>query len=711
MNDRFLNYQEFPIKKQYKTHEDELLGDFYLPLLGSAVKYDRISGFFSSTILSIAAEGFSGLIQNDGKMRLIISQYISVDDLKVMKDVFDGRYIEDQRLSSSYTMKEVFLQDRLSTLAWMLKHRKLEIKIAILPNSKAMLHEKIGILRDRYGNAISFSGSNNESTYGWVENIEEFKTFRNWINEERSYFYKDCDSFERLWCFQDKDPNKLRVIDLSKAIREHLIDTSEKYFTLDGDSFVQYQMKHPFTIQIKEDKKEKLVLREYQRDAVKKWISNGHQLLLQMATGTGKTRTAFGCIQEALRVNKGKKILIIIATPQTMLTRQWITDMSKFELGIKNFLECDGDVKEWDKLLKKALRDLRIIPLDMGGNLVIFTTHATASNDKFIELIKQYAGRFLSFFIGDEVHGLGASKSRNALLSDYRYRLGLSATPERWFDDTGSEILKMYFGNDSYQFTLHDALLSGYLVEFEYYPIFVSLTDEEMEKYEKLSKSIAKLANADTDKWQEVKKRMLMQRAKITKNAQNKYVALKHILDQLEAKMVSKGGRIKNTIIFTSDQQIKTVMKILGDRHIIARSVTQHDSQRESKEYGGLSERQNIIEHFKSGDYQVLVAIKCMDEGIDIPSASYGIIMSSSTNPREYIQRIGRIIRRAKNKHEAVIYDMVVEANIDFFEDKGMRKLEKEIYQKELVRVEALSEEAKNSIYVLDSVISHKERG
>ena len=188
--------------------------------------------------------------------------------------------------------------------------------------------------------------------------------------------------------------------------------------------------------------------------------------------------------------------------------------------------------------------------------------------------------------------------------------------------------------------------------------------------------------------------RLMEKRANIIKNAEAKYDELERILDDLEAK-----GRIENLIIFVSPQQILQVLDILNNRGIISHKLTEKEGTKAEKRYNNKSEREAIIAKFKAGVYQALIAIKCMDEGIDIPTADLGILMASSTNPREYVQRIGRIIRQAPDKKFANLYDICVDTIADLDDDSIV--LERKIKAKEQIRLKEIAENAINSIDAL----------
>lgn len=713
-----LSYPDMFIKPSYDTIQDNLLVDFYIPVLEHAKRYDRISGFFSSTSLAIAARGIAGLIRNKGKMRLLTCQKLSKDDVtEIQKYVRHAdSLIGEKMISEMDDVEDAFKRDHVAALGYMLQQGYLEMKIAVLYDTdaesrkvgslkNAILHQKIGILYDSNFHGISFSGSNNESATGWLENIEEFKTFKSWKEGQKEYFMEDCDRFERLWNLENDKHTGMYVMDLPDAVKQHFLQISND-FRLDSISTKEYlkQNKKIFFIKEENDKKEPLSLYYYQKCAVNQWIENGHKLMLQMATGTGKTRTAFGCMECACRDIKSG-LIIVVATPQITLTRQWIKDMEKLQLDIDEYIEVDGTIHDWRINMRKSLQRVYI---GQFNHFVIFTTHDTASNEDFIDILQTYGPGETIFFIGDEVHGMGADKTRNALQSKYEYRLGLSATPKRWFDDEGSHLLEEYFGNKSFHFGLREALETinprtnlPFLANYYYYPCFISLTNDELEKYRELSQKISRLSHDKDSDLNELRTRFLMRRAEILKNAENKYQKLHDILEKL-------GPNIQDTIIFVSPQQIDKVMMILREHNILAHRITEKESQHKSNKYSGLSEREYIIKQFETGSYQVIVAIKCMDEGIDIPSARCGIIMASSTNPREYVQRIGRIIRQDGHKSFATLYDVVVEPEHDIIQDDDLKKIEKKVYEKEMARISDLSKEAINRAQVVCEVYQHR---
>ena len=427
-----------------------------------------------------------------------------------------------------------------------------------------------------------------------------------------------------------------------------------------------------------EIKNNKLSLFPHQARAVEAWVENDYSLLMEMATGTGKTRTAIGCLLKKLEDNE--VLLTIVATPQNTLSRQWKDDFVKLNIALDYNAIIDGSVSKWPKRLELLLLDLNEKRIKTA---IVFTTHATASDPKFVDVILKNKFKTKILFIADEVHATGSAKQRDALLPEYDYRIGLSATPERMFDEGGTSLIRNYFGDKSFEFTIADALstinpLTGrsFLNHFTYHPIFVELTPSENKLFNKYSQQIAILKAQDEYDPDDLQK-LYDRRAAVSKNAEGKYEALNRLLGKLNPE------RIVDTILFVSDKQIKKSFDILSDRHIKRAKITEQESTSKIVNNSGDTERQEIISQFNHRQLQVLVGIKCLDEGIDIPNARIAILMSNSTNPREFIQRVGRVIRQAEGKQLSEIYDFIATS------DSVDGLLKKESQRAQLIAVNA----------------------
>ena len=690
-----MSFRNVDIAYCYETGLDDPVNEFYVPLLTEAKAYDRIAGYFTSSSLAIAARGIAGLIKNKGIMRIIACPRLDEKDVDVIESFVDNpnKYLSKHLLKDLEHIEDDFQQDHLRALGWMLGNGYLEIKIALVKqkdketvNYESLFHQKIGIMTDIDGNRLSFSGSINETASGWLTNIEEFKVFKSWELGQDSYLDADTKRFEELW-------NGLRTNVIMKplpnAVHEKLLVIGKEFSC---EHFVTKKYLH-----IRKEKtfEEKLGLFTYQKEAFNKWKGNNFQLLFEMATGTGKTRTAIACINYFLgAVPTG---LVIISCPQSTLSLQWKQEIDTIGLKTDNIIIADGS-HNWRNALQK---ELQLLSIGFSNHAIIYTTHTTASSDDFVNIIKKHISKIPVCFVGDEAHGLGAYKAKYALLDEYSYRIGLSATPSRWFDDYGSQILTGYFGKESFKFTIAQALTTinpltnkPFLVDYEYHPVFISLTDEELEQYQRLTSRIKKMAvySHSSDEYQSRLEKLLFDRANIEKNAKYKFNALIQILS---------GKSVDNTLIFASDAQINEVMRILQDMNIMAHRFTQQEGTTPEQKLGGLSERQYLISKFKDGIYSALVAIKCLDEGIDIPTAHTAIIMASSTNPREYIQRVGRVIRQSKGKNRAYIYDFILEPDFERLKDPTLIEFEKQIFEKELLRVRDMSMNSINNANVL----------
>jgi superfamily II DNA or RNA helicase len=683
---------------------------FYEPVLMSSVAYDRIAGFFSSSALAVASRGLYGFIQNQGRMRLITSPILSGEDDEVIRKVVecpDQLTEADLQVNLSDICNE-FVDNHVKALGWMLRAGLLEMRLAVVTNASGMpcneeevmnsglFHQKVGILRDVEGNELSFSGSINETASAWVNNDEVFKVFKAWEGS-REYYCKDQSRFQEIWNGQRKN---VKVFDLPSAIKERLILHS-KNFDAEAISIKRYRK---MKVNMFDFKDSPISLFYYQADALNRWKDNAYRLLFEMATGTGKTRTAIAGIARILAITK--RVVVVVSTPQNTLSKQWKEEME--HLGVKWHRSevIDGTVRGWSDHLSRMLLDNST---GFADHCVIFTTHNTASSDKFTTILQRDLHKeTVAVLVGDEVHWLGASQLRRALLPRYNLRIGLSATPTRWFDEEGSRYLKDYFGGDHFVFSIHDALtetnpLTGkhFLVHYFYYINKVALNEEETLQYKHLTRQLVKLshqANRDAEAALRVE-RLMEQRANIVKNAEEKYSAFERILLELRQK-----GELRNLLVFVSPQQIQTVMGILVRQGIIFHKLTEAEGTKAESRYGGVSEREYIIQKFKSGDYQALVAIKCLDEGIDIPSADVGILMASSTNPREYVQRIGRIIRQDSGKRFAHLYDLCV-STLDGLDDEEAT-LERKIKKKEVTRLREIAENAINAAETLEIITS-----
>jgi len=699
-----MNFTNIDIKNFYESGIDDVVSDFYVPVLSVAVRYDRIAGFFSSSSLAVAARGMGKFIKNGGLMRMIASPILNVKDAKIIKELVNNpSLLTSKELGLDLSIiEDEFEANHVKALGWMLAHGKLKMKLALVVQTETskgivktgLFHQKVGIMQDMEGNALSFSGSINESATAWLSNDEEFKVFKDWCGS-KEYFESDKQRFMDFW--EGKRSN-VKVFDLPEAVEKDLINYSSDF---DVDVFVSNSSMALQEKALKFDTS--IPLFSYQNDALLKWQNNSFRMLFEMATGTGKTRTAIAGVDYLLHHNR--KLFVIIACPQNTLSVQWKGELEKLAVHPELTAVIDGTNHSWISDLQTMLLKINA---GFANQAVVYTTHKTASSQKFLMTIGKNLGKDVRvLFVGDEVHWLGSKKLRAALSDRYDFRIGLSATPSRWFDDYGTAVLEAYFNNVHFEFTLKDALLNvnpltgkHFLVNYYYYVRHASMTAEEALEYKNLTSRIFKLSLRKNSRIEEKERleRLIEKRADIIKNAEKKYDELERILDELK-----EHNALENIIIFVSPRQIDRVKDILMSKNIVFHKLTQEEGTKVEERYGGISEREFVISKFKEGTYKVLVAIKCLDEGIDIPSANCGILMASSTNPREYVQRIGRIIRQDEGKSFAWLYDICV----DSIEMVGeYASLEKKIREKEQLRMREIAENAINSFDVLDNILT-----
>jgi len=205
----------------------------------------------------------------------------------------------------------------------------------------------------------------------------------------------------------------------------------------------------------------------------------------------------------------------------------------------------------------------------------------------------------------------------------------------------GSEFLLDYFGGVTYEYSLEDAI-PEYLTPYEYHPIVVEMDEDELEEYRKMTQSVAAVAS-DEDADDEDVQILRSQRADIVKRAINKYSALRDILRKLDP--------IEHLLVYTNPNQIDTVGEILNEFGVMHHRFTHEE---------GDQLRANLLTRFGEGEYDALVAMKCLDEGVDVPETRTAILMANSGNPMQFIQRRGRVLRQTPNKDRAVIFDMLV---------------------------------------------------
>lgn len=690
-----MSFRELSLLKYYKTYKNNIVKEFYIPVLKNAVLYQRSVGFFSSTALIELTKGISGLVKNNGKIQFIVSPYLNAEDVEAIEKGYEKRKIIENALLREWKEPENYFQEeRLNLLAHLIENGILEIKVAFTPPHRkmGMYHEKVGIVEDKNRNKIVFTGSLNETSNAFYNNYESIVVFASW-EESKEYADEMQKDFDLLWSGQDKD---LEVIDFPEVIRERIRVRKKTEANYDIDTVEKIEEE-------KEIKRgnpripEGFGLRDYQIEAIETWKMNGYRGIFDMATGTGKTYTGLGAVAKLFE--EKKKLAVIIVCPYQHLVEQWVEDIELFNMEPIIGYSASKQ-KNWKQRLEDDILDFNLGIIDF---FCFVTTNATYSS-KFVCGMMNSLGKDTLLLI-DEAHNFGSNKLRKSLYPQIEFRLALSATLERHGDEEGTQALKTYFGNKCIEYDLKRAIKEGKLTPYYYYPILVYLDAEELMEYKDLSYRASKECHKDKHgklKITEKGKMLLLQRARIVAGAKGKLDILReimqkykdssHILVYCGATRVQTFEQDESERDEEGERQIVAVSKILGNE--LGMKVT-HFTSNESAQ-----EREEIKRQFATcSPYQAIVAIKCLDEGVNIPSIKTAFILASTTNPKEYIQRRGRVLRLAPNKPYAVIYDFVTLATpLEEVNVYGTEfNCEKALAKRELARIKEFGEISLNS--------------
>ena len=682
-----MSLRDLPLKRTYDSGEEGVnpVQDFLEPCLSSSVQYDRLSGYFSSRFLALAAQGLGEFLASNGRMRLAMSSQLNPNDFERLKKAMESRETYDYLFESieldGDAIATLLERKHFEAMCWLIAQGRLEIRIVVHTDEikspagdyVPIFHTKIGVFSDGEGSKVSFSGSVNETVAGWIGNIEEFKVFKSWDEATAEFVVADQKTFDKYW--ENRAGKSFVTIELPEALKRRLVAQSPV-------DMPQLPTRAPKRVK----KTEVLKFRDYQLAAIDAWVDAGMRGILEMATGTGKTMTARGCIERVLDIGPA---CIVVTAPFEHIANQWVRELSHL-----NPVLASSNHK-WKEEIRGAISRRKLNRLT---HLVVVAVQNTASGKSFVELMDEASKEFeVQLFIGDEAHGLGATAFQNAMQNIYGFRLGLSATPRRYFDEEGTDRLLEFFGETVFSFTTSAAMAwrdpqtgQRALCDYKYHPEFVKLSDEELSEYNELSVAIFSLGGDDNsiDK-QKKRESLLFKRAAIVKTAEFKIIRVWDILR-------SRTSSLKHCLIYCHDMvQLERVGQILLDLDVPFGKVTGSETNHVEEKYRGLSQRDWILQQFANGTTKVLLAIKCLDEGLDIPAARMGILMASSGNPKEFIQRRGRLLRPSADKEFAEIYDLLIRPA---FKDDNVERSAtiRSIFIKEIKRLEEIAKDAIN---------------
>lgn len=708
----------------YKPNGNHQPLEFFTAGLKNSTQFDLQLGYFNSAALSVLSYSFASFISNGGKMRMAINQIVSENDKKAFEEGLSGNVKLDFPidLTNLEELKDTLDEYGLhffKCLAYLIQEQRIELKIIKPKNEIGIAHTKCGQFSDNEM-IVSFTGSANFTLSGFFNNKEEIvislSSSLDPIVQKR--IERQRKDFNLLMNEEDEDVEYLDAKDLQEAISAHFggIDVAEllevekqlKAYkeinsgkNIASDDFITpLEPLFPY----------KEGPRDYQKQAFENWKNNGQKGLFAMATGTGKTLTALNCLLEIYKRKGYYKAIILV--PTITLVEQWERECRKFNFT-QIYKVCSGN-PDWKDNINRLHFEEQHSNND-NFSYIIIITYASFPRKNVFPLINRFSkGQVL--LIADEAHNMGSSSILKRMKDiTYLRRIGLSATPERQFDRIGNEKINKFFGvNNEYTFeySMKKAIENGVLCKYMYFPHLVSLTEEEMTLYAEYSLKIAKYYNAEEgifDFSDEILKSLLLARKRIIHKAENKLSVFKEIIN----KRFEENGHLKYTLVYVpegnnTDEYTADIFdnsEALDDDyetyHLIdkyTKAISDLDKRITVKMFtGNTNDRDVILNDFSEGKMQVLTSMKCLDEGIDVPRSELAIFCASTGNPRQFIQRRGRILRTHKDKEIAIIHDLVVIPKIEY--GSPSFRMEQSLLASELKRVKDFATLSENMSY------------
>jgi len=639
----------------YVLPGDPLTRDVLIPALSVSVSVDVMTGYFSSAAFAALAPGLALFLRkSNAGMRMIVSPFLSEDDAKILTG--DPALLE--QIAQRIFLDDVPAEDEiarhtLECLAWLIAKGRLTIKIALLRDG--IFHPKVWLFHDREYRA-ALHGSTNFTARGLAINREQVTLSREWKGDESRFHVRRLSKeFKRLWLSQDDD---CIVMPLPEAVSKKIIatykgdamPTEDKVAALwrraqdsiskvrENDQDEGGRLKIPAGLKWEEG------AYKHQKEAVLAWERCGRRGILEMATGAGKTKTALICATRLQDEQKG--LFVFIAAPYRPLLEQWGEEVKNFGITPTNLSRC-ATWAEREQKVKTAARSLR---LGSSKTEVFLVSYRLLKKAEFKRLLDQVDNPKL--LIADECHHIGGTGSSDEMPASFEFRLGLSATPERQYDDDGTAVLHSYFGGICYRFGLEDAI-GRCLTEYEYKIHLVELNRVEEEKWiditQEIKKHIWKLEEGVSDSKLDC---LLRERRLLIEGAQGKLKTLENLIDHVGPR------EVRHTLIYATDkdpEQLCQVNHMLRNKGIMFHQLT----ERETSDRKLLKK---IIGEFREGRLQALTAKRVLDEGVDIPEVKTGFILASTTVRRQWTQRRGRLLRKCSRtgKVRATIHDFLV---------------------------------------------------
>ena len=751
----------WPLSRRFKSRTEwEPIG-FFSEALCNATQFDLKLGFFSSSAINILSDSFATFLYNGGRMRLVINDILSEEDKDAMiiaeSDLsvpfFDLQNIEEVKNTLSERNRHFF-----ECLSWLIRNERIEFRIIVPKDGTGIAHSKCGVFFDGL-NKVAFDGSCNFSRTALISNIESITAFCDWDGQGDVCKIEDIAlDFENTFEGKDDTVTYLDAEKVKTAITENFHSKDIKELLDDEQQLLDKRLHNEETLPesirrvlVRAKSKVKGIIdnlsqndaikdaktqepkfpysepREYQKQAYENWKANKQKGLFAMATGTGKTLTSLNCLLNIYKKFHFYKAIILV--PTITLVDQWESECKKFHFY--NIVKVCSKNHNWKNEIDNIKSKEEFNFSGVEPSYIIISTYASFARETIFHDLVGFSNKATKqiLLIADEAHNMGAGRILDRLDGvKFLRKIGLSATPERQFDEKGNREIMHFFGAEdhyTFEFSMQEAIDHNppYLCRYYYFPHLVRLTDDEMSEYMNISLKLAKFFNYDKSTFpqaDDILMNLLLKRKRIIHKARNKKEVFRHILNE----RYKEKGNLKYTLVYVPEgsrpddnnadiYDTSESLPIDVDADHLIDDYTQivkeiSDTTTVKKFVSGIKERNEILADFAAGKLEVLTSIKCLDEGVDVPRSELAIFCASTGNPRQFIQRRGRILRLHPDKRYAVIHDLVVAPEVNSAAENF--SMERSLLSGEIRRVRDFARLSENADYAyneLEEVLSY----
>lgn len=721
---------DWPEDRSYRTGSVPKPYQFYQDALMNSKSFDLLLGYFSSSAIHILSLGFATFISNGGTVRMLINDVLSAQDKEAVLLGQNGLvptnlfHISD--FNAIKASLDAYGHHFFECIAWLINQRRIEIKVIRPKEGDGIAHYKSGLFNDGQ-HQVGFKASCNFTSYGLLSNLEEIETYLDWDDtRSRKFINKQGQYFEQIYSGQADFVEYVAIEDIQAIIKSTFANKDLRELIVQEQELMALKRKHlpveeiekPNNVEIVEQEPDPSAPRfpyaegprDYQNKAYYNWLANGQQGLFAMATGTGKTITALNCVLQEYVKEKAYHFVVLV--PTIALADQWCDEATQ-KFNYTEMVICSSKHTGWESRVNQIGRNFLV---GNSNNFGLIITYATFRGARFQQVWQR---NFKSFFnsmtlIADEAHTLGSAQLLKVLPVEITRRIGLSATPERVYDPNGQDQLCKFFNAFPPQYTfvynMKQAIDDNILCKYFYYPVLVDLEPDELDEYRDITRKLTIHIDAVTGRYKDTPaaNKLLIDRKNVIHKARQKEGCLVDIVEEIGVE------KFKYAFIYVPEgnsanyDNQDTTISDEDDKRIVNRYTSllyEHYRFKMRKFLGDTPDREAILDQFRNGEIDAVLAMKCLDEGVDVPRTQYAVFCSSTGNPRQYVQRRGRVLRAHKEKPFAYIYDMVVKPPLDVTQGKTMtHKVEKSILMGELRRLINFAALAENKMQVMQSL-------